>query len=100
MIDVAILSVIRRWHLRVGSSIREIARRTGLSSNTIRKYLANGVVEPKYQPRKSPGQLDEFACKLTHRRYNGIPLAEICCTINFTDDLCTTENWRDPLGIA
>ena len=33
MIDMALLSVIRRWHLRDGHSIREIARRTGLSRN-------------------------------------------------------------------
>src|SRR5690606_39180006 len=37
---------IRRWHLRDGHSIREIARRTGLSRNTIRKYLRSGEVEP------------------------------------------------------
>ena len=43
MIDVAILSVIRRWHLREGVSIREISRRTKLSRNTIRKYLTNGA---------------------------------------------------------
>jgi hypothetical protein len=30
VIDMALLSVIRRWHLRDGHSIREIARRTGL----------------------------------------------------------------------
>ena len=30
MIDVAILSVIRRWHFREGISIREISRRTDL----------------------------------------------------------------------
>lgn len=35
MIDVAILSVIRRWALREQLSIREISRRTGLSRNTI-----------------------------------------------------------------
>ncbi len=51
MIDVAILSVIRRWHLREGVPIREIARRTKLSRNTIRKYLASGVVEPVYPLR-------------------------------------------------
>ena len=65
MIDVAILSVIRRWHLRDGVSIREIARRTRLSRNTIRKYLASGVVEPKYPKRKSPSKIDGFATKLT-----------------------------------
>ena len=46
MIDVALLSVIRRWHLREGVSIREIARRTKLSRNTLRKYLGNGELEP------------------------------------------------------
>lgn len=64
MIDVALLSVIRRWHLREGLAIREIARRTGLSRNTIRKYLRSGVVEPRYPERHSPSQLDAFAPKL------------------------------------
>ena len=60
MINVALLSVIRRWRLREGMAIREIARRTGLSRNTIRKYLASEVVEPKYPARKSPSKLDAF----------------------------------------
>jgi transcriptional regulator with XRE-family HTH domain len=29
--------------------IREIARRTGLSRNTIKKYLRAGIVEPQFQ---------------------------------------------------
>ena len=65
MIDVAILSVIRRWHFREGISIREISRRTKLSRNTISKYLASNVVEPRYVRRKSPSQLDAFAAELT-----------------------------------
>jgi len=44
VIDVALLSVIRRWHLRDDISVREIARRTKLSRNTIKKYLASGEV--------------------------------------------------------
>ena len=65
MINVALLSVIRRWRLREQMSIRDIARRTGLSRNTILKYLANGVVEPRYPKRKSRSTLDPFAEKLT-----------------------------------
>ena len=64
MIDVAILSVIRRWHLREGLSIREIARRTKLSRNTIRKYLRDGTAEPKYPKRSGASKLDTYAAKL------------------------------------
>lgn len=35
MIDMALLSVIRRWYFREELSIREITRRTGLSRNTV-----------------------------------------------------------------
>ena len=65
MIDVALLSVIRRWHFREGMPIREITRRTGLSRNTVRKYLASGVVEPRYPDRKSPSKLDDYELTLT-----------------------------------
>lgn len=61
MIDVALLSVIRRWYLREGISIREIARRTKLSRNTIRKYLMSGELEPVYPKRRSPSKLDPYA---------------------------------------
>jgi len=61
---VALLSVIRRWHLRDKVSIREIARRSGLSRNTVRKYLANGVVEPRYPRRRAVSKLDAFMAKL------------------------------------
>ena len=64
MITVALVSVIRRWHLSEQVSIRAIARRTGLSRNTVRKYLANGVVEPRYPKRNSRSNLDHFAEKL------------------------------------
>ncbi len=65
MIDVALLSVIRRWRLRDGMAIREISRRTGLSRNTVRKYLNGGVIDPKYPQRKSQSMLDDFAKKLS-----------------------------------
>jgi len=65
VIDMALLSVIRRWHLRDGISIREIAKRTRLSRNTIRKYLRAGAVEPKFKVPERPSKLDPFAQKLS-----------------------------------
>jgi transposase len=60
-----LLSVIRRWHFRQHVPIREIKRRTGLSRNTIRKYLRADVVEPKFKVPVRPGKLAPFADKLT-----------------------------------
>jgi len=57
---VGLLSVIRRWHGRDRLSMREIARRSGLSRTTIRKYLASGVTEPKYPHRNSASKLDGY----------------------------------------
>lgn len=59
-----LLSVIRRWHFRQEISIREIKRRTGLSRNTIRKYLRSDVVEPGFKVSVRPSKLDLFAEKL------------------------------------
>lgn len=62
---MALLSVIRRWHLRDGHSIREIARRTGLSRNTICKYLRSDEVEPRFQVPDRPSKLDAYAERLS-----------------------------------
>ncbi|HKY81814.1 MAG TPA: IS21 family transposase, partial [Sphingobium sp.] len=62
---MALLSVIRRWHFRDHLSIREIARRTGLSRNTIRKYLRAGTVEPRFKVPERPSKLDPFAERLS-----------------------------------
>jgi transposase len=61
-----LLSVIRRWRFRQKFSIREIARRTGLSRNTVRKYLRTDSVEPKFNTPDRPSRLDLFADKLSH----------------------------------
>ena len=58
-------SVIRRWALREEMPIREIARRTGLSRNTIKKYLREGAVEPKFKTPKRPSNLDPYADRLS-----------------------------------
>jgi transposase len=65
VIDMALLGIIRRWALRESVSIREISRRTGLSRNTIRKYLRSGAVEPKFKVPERPSKLDPFADKLS-----------------------------------
>jgi transposase len=60
-----LLSVIRRWRFRDKLPIREIERRTGLSRNTIRKYLRSDVVEPKFAVPERPSKLDPFVDKLS-----------------------------------
>ena len=64
MIHMGLLNVIRRMALREQLPIREIARRTGLSRNTIRKYLKAGTIEPKFTTPERPSKLDPFAEKL------------------------------------
>lgn len=62
---MALLSVIRRWHYRDHLSIREIAKRTGLSRNTVRKYLRSDTVEPQFKVPERPSKLDPFVERLT-----------------------------------
>lgn len=62
---MALLSVIRRWHYRDHLSIREIVRRTGLSRNTIRKYLRSETIEPQFKVPERPSKLDPFAERLS-----------------------------------
>ena len=66
MIDMELLSVIRRWHFRDRFSIREIARRTNLSRNTVRRYLRSDSEEPKFSVPDRPSKLDPYADKLSH----------------------------------
>ena len=65
VVDMALLSVIRRWHFRDEMPIREIERRTGLSRDTIHKYLRAGTVEPAFKVPDRPSKLDPFAEKLS-----------------------------------
>lgn len=60
-----LLSVIRRWHFRQAIPIREIERRTGLSRNTIRKYLRADTLEPVFKVPVRPGKLAPFTDKLS-----------------------------------
>jgi transposase len=62
VINVGMLGKIRRMHFRDGMSLREVARRTGLSRNTVRGWLRRAeVVEPKFALRRLVSKIDEWA---------------------------------------
>jgi len=65
VIDVAIIGLIRRWHIRDQLSLREISRRLGISRNTVRRYIRSGTTEPVYADRQSSSSLDKYAFKLS-----------------------------------
>jgi transposase len=65
VIEMGFLKVIRTWALRDKMPIREIARRTGISRNAIKKYLREGIVEPAFQTPDRPSKLDAYAKHLT-----------------------------------
>jgi transcriptional regulator with XRE-family HTH domain len=75
VIDMELLSVIRRWRHRDNYSIREISRRTGLSRNTVRRYLRADNIEPKFNVPERPGKLSPYADKLSRmlRQEGGKP---------------------------
>ena len=65
MIDVALLGIIRRWHLRDQVPLREIARRLGISRNTVRRYIRAETIEPAYADRRPRSSLDKYTLKLS-----------------------------------
>ena len=66
MITMEMLGKIRRMHVRDKMSVRAIAKRTGLSRNTLQKWLATPeeVAEPKYIRAKTFGKLAAFTDEL------------------------------------
>jgi AcrR family transcriptional regulator len=61
VIDVPLLGIIRRWHIRDQVPLREIARRLGISRNTVRRYLRSETIEPAYAERRSNRAIDKYA---------------------------------------
>ena len=57
---MVMLAKIRRMHFRDGLPLREISKRTGLSRNTLRRWLRSGQSEPVYPKRRSPSMLDPY----------------------------------------
>ena len=65
MITIDMLGRIRRLHVRDKLSEREIARMTGLSRNTVSKWLRAPVAEaPKYRHEVRPNKLSAFEATL------------------------------------
>ena len=66
MITMEMLGRIRRMHLRDKLSLHEISKRTGLSRNTLRKWLKvpQEVEAPRYSRPKSYGKLAAFTAEL------------------------------------
>ncbi len=63
---MALKGKIRALHLREGKSISEIARRTSLSRNTIKKWLKEPAeAVPKYRREAAPNKLSPFVATLT-----------------------------------
>ena len=62
---MGMLAKIRRMHIRDGIPLREIARQTGLSRNTIRTWLRQPeMTQPQYPARKGQSVLDPWADQL------------------------------------
>jgi transposase len=58
---MAMIGKVRRMHYRQNKAVREIARATSLSRNTVRKYLrSERVEEPKYRRAPAPTKLTPF----------------------------------------
>ena len=66
MITMEMLGKIRRMHVRDKMSVRAIAKRTGLSRNTLQKWLQTpeDVKEPKYVRAKGFSKLGVFTDEL------------------------------------
>lgn len=62
---MALLSIIRRWHIRDQVPLREIARRLRISRNTVRRYLRAEITEPAYAVRRSRSAIDKYAFQLS-----------------------------------
>ena len=63
---MAMIGKVRRMHHRENKSVREIARATSLSRNTVRKYLRTPVAQPpKYQRRAVSTKLAPFVEMVT-----------------------------------
>ena len=57
--------IIRRWRIRDQVPLREIARRPGISRNTVRRYLRTETIELAYAGRRATHAIDKFSFQLS-----------------------------------
>ena len=62
---MALLGILRRWHIREHIPLREIFRRLGISRNTVRRYLRSESIEPADAERRSTRAIDKYAFQLS-----------------------------------
>ena len=62
---MAMIGKVRRMHFRENKTVREIARATSLSRNTVRKYLRIEQVEqPRYERVAAPTKLAPYHARI------------------------------------
>jgi predicted DNA binding CopG/RHH family protein len=77
------LGKIRRLYYREGLSISEVSRRSGLTRNTVKRWLKAGEgVEPKYRMRLPAALLDAVKAKAAMK---GIPYSRYVRMLLETD---------------
>jgi transposase len=79
VIHMGLLKIIRRMHKRQKLSIREIARLTGVSRNTVTKHLAADTIEQKFATPERPSKIDPFADKLAGWLNEVVPRNRTVC---------------------
>jgi len=87
---MSMIGKVRRMHFRQGMSVREIARATSLSRNTVRKYLRLGeVAEPRYERKPAPTKLAPYheAIKLALKADARRPRKERRTALGLTGEL-------------
>ena len=82
MIDVALLGIIRRWHLRDKVPLREITKRLGISRNTVRRYLYSEITEPAYAERQTASAIDPYALQLAAWLKTGYKIHHTALLVN------------------
>jgi plasmid maintenance system killer protein len=101
VIDVALIGLIRRWHIRDQLSLREISRRLGISRNTVRRYIRSDITKPVYADRKSVNALDKCAFKQSTWLPPGNRLEALHgnrkgrCSIRINDQWRVCFRWAD-----